>query len=225
MILLVSQSASLTWLFLLQFWILLFWFGRSAQGRNPFVRRLDRLLVLLVPARGGSGRGPMARRERTSRTLHRYRTLAGLRRSAWHWRVKLQAVYAQGYQAASGTISSPDGVVQGRDLLREAVQALRVKRISGGAAIPGREEQIVMLAYGLGAWPSGVDLTSLEQLLAQLGLTQAALRTRFESTIPSVATAKQNRAFRELAGASFVLGAAARIVEAGGPPVKSVPAP
>jgi hypothetical protein len=66
-----------------------------------------------------------------------------------------------------------------------------------------------MLAYGLGAWPSGADLSSLEQLLAQLGLTQAALRTRFESAI-AVATAKQNRAFRELAGASFVLGAAAR---------------
>ena len=225
MILLVSQSASLTWLFLLQFWILVFWLGRSAHGKSPFARRLDRLLLLLVSGPGGSEPRPIAGQGGTSRALRRYRALAGLRRSAWRWRVKLQAVYARGYQAASGTISSPGGVVHARELLREAVQALRLERLSRGVSVPSREDEIVVLAYGLGAWPSGADLRSLAQLLAQLGLTHAALRTRFESTIPSVPTAKQNRAFRELAGASFVLGAAARIVEAAGPPVKSVPSP
>jgi hypothetical protein len=78
----------------------------------------------------------------------------------------------------------------------------------------------VVLAYGLGAWPSGADLTSLEQLLGHLGLTQADLRARFERTAPP---AKQSRAFRDLAGASFVLGAASRIIEAAAPPPKGAP--
>ena len=212
MVLLVSQSASLGWLFLFQFWILLFWLSRSSQRRSPFVRRLDELLLLLVP--GG-----------TSRALRRYRTLTGLRGSAWRWRVKLRAVYAQGYQATSERISPSGEVVHGRELLGEAVQALKTERVSRRANVPSREDPVVVLAYGLGAWPSGADLTSLEQLLGQLGLSQAELRTRFESTIPIVGLAKESRAFRELAGASFVLGAASRIVEAAAPPVKSAPSP
>ena len=212
MVLLVSQSASLGWLFLFQFWILLFWLSRSSQRRSPFVRRLDELLLLLVP--GG-----------TSRALRRYRTLSGLRRSARRWRAKLRAVYEQGYQAASETIPSAGEGVHGRELLGEAVQALKTERATGGANVPSREDPVVVLAYGLGAWPSGADLTSLEQLLGQLGLSQAELRTRFESTIPIVGPAKESRAFRELAGASFVLGAASRIVEAAAPPVKSAPSP
>jgi hypothetical protein len=87
------------------------------------------------------------------------------------------------------------------------------------------EDPVVVLAYGLGAWPSGADLTSLEQLLAELGVSQPVLRSRFESLIRTVPTANQNRQFRELAGASFVLGAAARIVEAADRRGKSVPPP
>ena len=217
MVLLVSQSASFGWLFLFQFWILLFWLSRSSQRRSPFVRRLDELLLLLVPGAGESGRRLIA--------VRRYRTLTGLRGLAWRWRVKLRAVYAQGYQATSETISPSGEVVHGRELLGEAVQALKTERVSRRANVPSREDPVVVLAYGLGAWPSGADLTSLEQLLGQLGLSQAELRTRFESTIPVVGPAKESQAFRELAGASFVLGAASRIVEAAAPQVRSVPAP
>jgi hypothetical protein len=224
-ILLVSHGASLGWLFLFQFWILLFWFGRSSQRKSPFVRRLDQLLLLLVPGAGGSRRRPSAARTQDSiRALGRYRTLSGLRRSAWRWRAKLRAVYAQGCQAASETISSPGEVAYRRELLEEAVQALKTERANSGSNVPSREDPVVVLAYGLGAWPSGADLTSLEQLLEQLGLSHAELRARFEATIPVVA-AKQSRAFRELAGASFVLGAASQIVEAAAPPLKTVRSP
>src|SRR5690349_11992194 len=113
-------------------------------GRSPFARRLDRLLLLLVSGPGGNERRLIAGRGGTSRALRQYRALAGLRRSAWRWRVKLQAVYAQGYQAASGTISSPGEVVHGRELLGEAVQALRAERASAGATVPRREDQVVM---------------------------------------------------------------------------------
>ena len=83
----------------------------------------------------------------------------------------------------------------------------------------------MVLAYGLGAWPSGADLTSLEQLLEELGVSHVELRNRFESLIRTIATANQNLQFRELAGASFVLGASARIIEAATPPAKHVPPP
>lgn len=58
------------------------------------------------------------------------------------------------------------------------------------------------------------DLTSLERLLAQIGVSQPALRSRFDSQFRLVPTPHQTREFRELAGASFVLGGAARILEA-----------
>jgi hypothetical protein len=220
-ILFASQSPFLGWLFLLQFWILLFWFG---QGRGPFARKLDQLLVLLVPAAGISGRRLItADRQDTIRALSRSRTLAGLRRSARRWRGPLRTVYAQGYQAASETIPPVGESVHGRALLGDAVQALKTERISRGATVPSREDPVVVLAYGLGAWPSGADLTSLEQLLGQLDLTQAELRARFESLVRPLPTATQSRAFRELAGASFVLGAASRIVESAAPPVRSAP--
>jgi hypothetical protein len=126
---------------------------------------------------------------------------------------------------ASETISSPTAVAHGSELVQEAVQALKAERASGGATVPAREDPVVVLAYGLGAWPSGADLTSLEQLLGELGVSQPVLRGRFESLIRTVTTASQNRQFRELAGASFVLGAATRIVEATATTGRSVPPP
>jgi hypothetical protein len=51
------------------------------------------------------------------------------------------------------------------------------------------------------------------------------LRNRFESLLRTIPTANQNREFRELAGASFVLGASARIVEAAAPAGRSAPPP
>ncbi len=134
-------------------------------------------------------------------------------------------MHAQGYQVASEMIASSGEVVRGHELVRETVAALNAERAGGGADVPTTEDPVVVFAYGLGAWPSGADLTSLEGLLAELGVSQPVLRSRFESVIRIVATAKQKRDFRELAGASFVLGAAARILEAAVAPSKSLPPP
>jgi hypothetical protein len=119
----------------------------------------------------------------------------------------------------------PAKVAHGSDLVRETVEALKRERAGGGANVPATEDPVVVLAYGLGAWPSGADLTSLEQLLGEVGVSQPVLRSRFESLIRTIPAANQNREFRELAGASFVLGASARIIEAADPPAKSVPPP
>jgi hypothetical protein len=115
--------------------------------------------------------------------------------------------------------------VHGADLMRETIEALKAERTSGGATVPVAEDPVVVLAFGLGAWPPGADLTSLEKLLRELGVSHGALRIRFESFLRTISPADENRAFRELAGASFVLGAAARIVEAAEPPVKNVRPP
>jgi hypothetical protein len=220
-ILLVLPSVALGWLIFIQVLILLLWYS---QPRSLFAGRLDQLLALLLPQGGVSRRGLMAARgKETMRARRRYSALGGLRASARRWRVQLKAVYAQGYQAASETISSPGGVADGGELMREAVQALKTERVSDGAAASATEDPVVVIAYGLGAWPSGADLTSLEQLLGELGVSHGELRKRFESLIRTVAAAKQNRELRELAGAAFVLGASARIVEAAIAPGRSVP--
>ena len=132
-------------------------------------------------------------------------------------------MYAQGYQVASETISSSGEVARGHELVQETVAALKAERAGGGANVPANEDPVVVFAYGLGAWPVGADLTSLEQLLTELGVSQPVLHSRFESLIGTVPTANQNRDFRELAGASFVLGAAARIVEAAVAPGREPP--
>jgi hypothetical protein len=201
-ILLAVPGAALGWLVFIQIWVLLLWYR---PGQSPFVRRLDQLLDLLLP------RGQ--------------RPVRGLRGSARRWRAQLRGVYAQGYQVASETIVSAGDLARGRELVREAVEALKTERARGGANQSSTRDPVVVLAYGLGAWPSGADLSSLEQLLGQLGVSQRELRNRFESMVRTVAAANRNREFRELAGASFVLGAAARIVEATVAPGKSVPPP
>ena len=222
MIALTLPGATLGWLVLIQVWILLLWYGRR---RSPFARRLDQLLALLLPetelprSRLVTVVGKGTIRERLGSTpLHR------LRGFARRWRAQLQAMYGQGYQVASETMFSSGEVARGHELVRETVMALKAERAGGAANVPTTEDPVVVLAYGLGAWPSGADLTSLEQLLKELGVSQPLLRSRFESLIRTVATANQNRDFRELAGASFVLGAAARILEAA-TPSKSLPPP
>jgi hypothetical protein len=134
-------------------------------------------------------------------------------------------VYAQGDQVALETISHAGKVVHGPELVVEAVKALNAERAGGGAKVPANEDPVVVLAYGLGAWPSRADLTSLERLLGELGVSHAELRSRFESLMHTIATAGQSGDFRELAGASFVLGAAARIVHAAVAPGRSIPPP
>jgi hypothetical protein len=188
------SATTLGWMVLFQAWVLVLWYGRA---RSPFPRRLEQLLALLLADR--------------------------LRRSARRWRAQLRAMYAQGYQVAAETISSSGEVARGNELVEETVAALKAERAGGGAGVPTTADPVVVFAYGLGAWPAGADLTSLERLLAELGVSQPVLRGRFESLIGTVATANQNRDFRELAGASFVLGAAARIVEAAAAPGRGVP--
>ena len=220
MIAFTVPGATLGWVVLIQVWILLLWYGRR---RSPFARRLDQLLALLLPetelTRGrlvaAAGKGT----NRGQLDLHR------LKGFARRWRAQLQAMYGQGYQVASETIVSSGEVARGQELVGETVAALKAERAGGAANVPTTEDPVVVLAYGLGAWPSGADLTSLEQLLKELGVSQPILRSRFESLIRTVATANQNRDFRELAGASFVLGAAARILEAAVAPGRSLPPP
>jgi hypothetical protein len=219
----VFESVSTGWLLVIVVWILVFWFSHRLPGRNPFGRRLDQLLVLLLPPVETHRRGTIAALKQDTLRAFRGHVASGeLRRSARRWRAQLGAVHAHGYQAASETISSSAEVVHGGDLVRETVEALKAARTSAGETVPDAEDPVVVLAYGLGAWPPGADLTSLEELLGELGVSHEALRTRFESFLDTFSPADQRRAFRELAGASFVLGAAARIVEAAEPPVTTV---
>jgi hypothetical protein len=216
-------SASLGWLFFIVAWILVVWLSHRPPGRNPFDRRLDQLLVLLLPQVETDRRGTIAAlKQDTLRALRGHIASGEFRRVARRWRAQLGAICAHGYQVASETISSSTDVVHGDDLVRETVEALKAERMSGGATVPTAEDPVVVLAYGLGAWPPAADLTSLEELLGELGVSHEALRTRFESFFLTISPADQSQAFRELAGASFVLGAAARIVEAAEPPVRNV---
>jgi len=219
----VSQSASLGWFFFIQVWVFLLWFNLAARARDPFRSKLDQLLVLLLPQAETDRRGALPFRPGAIQALRTEGSLGRLRGSARRWRTPLRALYAQGYQVASETISSPADITHSSELLQETVAALKAERASGGTKLATTEDPVVVLAYGLGAWPEGADLTSLEQLLGELSVTHAALRSRFESLIRTIATANQNRDFRELAGASFVLGASARIIEATSPPGRSVP--
>jgi hypothetical protein len=216
-------SASPGWLSFIVVWIFVVWFSHRPPGRNPFDRRLDQLLVLLLPQGETDRRGTIAALKHDTLGAFRGHIASGdVRRFARRWRAQLGTICAHGYQVASETISSSADVVRGGDLVRETVEALKVERMSGGATVPTAEDPVVVLAYGLGAWPPGADLTSLEQLLEELGVSHEALRTHFESFFRTISPADQSRAFRELAGASFVLGAAARIVDATEPPVRNV---
>jgi hypothetical protein len=216
----VSQSA-LGWLLVSMVWVLVL-LRQSARRGNPFRRRLDQLLLLLVPRAATEARGSFsAFKEQAMRNA----APGVFRGPARRWRAQLGAVYAQGYQVASETISSPAELVHSGELVREAVAALKAERAGGGAAVPTTDDPVVVLAYGLGAWPSGADLTSLEGLLGELGVSHGVLRDRFESLLRTIPTANQNREFRELAGASFVLGASTRIVEATAPPGSGPPPP
>lgn len=204
-------------------WILVFWLAHRPPGRNPFGRRLDQLLVLLLPQVETNRRGMIAALKRDTLRAFRGQVVSGeLRRLARRRRTQLGAVCAHGYQVAAETISSSAEVVDGGDLVREAVDALRSERTGNGATVPAAEDPVVVVAYGLGAWPPGADLTSLEELLGELGVSHEALRIRFETFLRTGSNADQSQAFRELAGASFVLGAATRIVEAAEPHVRNV---
>lgn len=180
---------------------------------------LDRLFALLLPAR-------KATTTATARlAMADARRLVGLRRGARRWGTELQRIAADGYETASrlAAVSELTGEEHDRALAAEAVSLLRAERAQAGADLNRGGDPVSMLAYGLGARPAGVDLASLDELLFDLGLAEAGdeLRSHFDevvgadiaSTSPRLSSDAQRRMFRDLAGASFVLGAAARIVE------------
>jgi len=226
MVLFAVRNTWMDWLFLIEFWVLIFWLSQRTPTNTPFRRRLHQLLVLLLPENEATAHWTMpAFRRDASQALGRRRTLGALRGGARRWRAQLRAVYAEGYRATSEGISSPAELARGSELVQETVAALRTERTNRGATVPAAEDPVVVLAYGLGAWPPGADLGSLELLLGELGVLHGQLRNRFESVIRAIAPANKNQAFRELAGASFVLGASARIVEAADASAGRVPPP
>jgi hypothetical protein len=181
-------------------------------------RGLDRLFALLLPARKAT----------TTATLRvalaREFRLAGLRRGARRWGKELQLITTDGYETASriSALSAPTREQDDRELVAEAVSVLRAERARAGADLTLANDPVSMLAYGLGARPAAIDLTSLEDLLRDLGLSGEGdeLRTHFDDVVaessrtnPHLGNEAERSMFRELAGASFVLGASARILE------------
>jgi hypothetical protein len=179
-------------------------------------RGLDRFFALLLPARSASSGARVV--------VGRQVRLAGLRRGARRWSTELQLITTDGYETVSriSALKLQSGARDERSLVDEAVRVLRAERSSAGAELTAGDT-LSILAYGLGAQPNGADLASLEALLEDLGLPGDGdeLRTHFDEIL----AAKRNSAalhlrnntersmFCDLAGASFVLGASARILE------------
>jgi hypothetical protein len=214
----MAVSAALTrialgWLFLGQIAILWLWYRGASRGRGPFAARLDQLLVLLLSERTPSN-GATTGGQLVSQTIHRLSLLSGFRGHARRWRGPLEAVRAQGEQIASELARPTACVANGPRLVRESVAILTAERVRRGARMSAMTDPVVVLAYGLGSWPPEADLTSLEQLLGELGMSQGDLRNRFDSLIGTSAPASQSPAFAELAAAAFVLGASGHILEA-----------
>jgi hypothetical protein len=183
---------------------------------TDFELGLDRLLALLLPISDATTpaiRVAVAQRMR----------LAGLRTGVRRWTKQLQVIETDGYETASrmAAATAPTGEQDDRALAAEAVRALGKERTRAGADPALTDDPISLLAYGLGARPTAADLTSLEELLNDLGLSGEGdeLRTHFDDVIaaqgnrPHLRTDAQRTMFRDLAGASFVLGAATRILE------------
>jgi hypothetical protein len=180
---------------------------------------LDRLFALLLPTSKATTtatlRGAIAQQTRLTRLRH------GARR----WAKELQLITTDGYETASriSALCVPTGEQDDRALVAEAVRALREERASAGANLTLASDPVSILAYGLGARPAEADLTSLEDLLSDLGLAGEGdeLRTHFDDLVAAQSTGTnphlrndaERSMFRDLAGASFVLGASARIFE------------
>jgi hypothetical protein len=180
-------------------------------------RGLDRLFALVLPMRKGTtttARVALAQRVR----------LTGLRHGARRWAKELQLITTDGYDTASriSALRAEAGAQDDRLLVTEAVQALTAERARAGADLTLANDPVSMIAYGLGARPAGTDLTALDELLRDLGLSEQGqqLRTHFDDVLAQcnatnlhLRTDSERNMFRDLAGASFVLGASTRILE------------
>ena len=179
---------------------------------------LDRLFALLDPARKAT--------TATVRVVVAQQTrLARLRHGARRWAKELQLITTEGYESASriSARSLPAGGQDDRALVAEAVRVLRAERAGAGADLTLPDDPVSILAYGLGARPAEADLTSLEDLLSDLGLSgeRDELRTHFDDVLAAQSTSAnpqlkndaERSMFRDLAGASFLLGVSARILE------------
>ena len=182
-------------------------------------RGLDRLLALLLPTR----------KTTTTATLRiaiaQHARLAGFRHGARRWAKELQLITTDGYEAASrvSARNPPAGEQDDQAVVAETVRVLRAERTSAGADLTLPNDPVAMLAYGLGARPAEADLTSLDDLLSDLGLSGESdeLRTHFDEIVAAESTSAnpqlrddaERSMFRDLAGASFVLGVSTRILE------------
>jgi hypothetical protein len=182
-------------------------------------RGLERLFALLFPRREATTTA-------TARVVMRREIrLARLRRGARRWRNELESITSDGYENASrmSALCDSTGPQDGPVLLAEAVRELRAERASAGSDLTLVNDPVAVLAYGLGARPAGADLRSLEALLDDLGLAGDGdeLRSHFDEVVaaetdrigPQMKTQEERSMFRDLAGASFLLGVAGRIVE------------
>ena len=147
---------------------------------------LDRLFALLLPARKAT--------TATVRAVVAQQTrLARLRHGARRWAKELQLISTEGYESASriSALSVPAGGQDDRALAAEAVRVLRAERASAGADLTLPDDPVSILAYGLGARPAEADLTSLEDLLSDLGLSgdRDELRTHFDDVLSAQSTA------------------------------------
>jgi hypothetical protein len=180
-------------------------------------RHLDRLFALLFPTVKGTTTTA------TRAALAQQLQVAWLRRGTRRWARELQLITTDGYETAA-RIASHRVLTRAHDdqaLVADAVRALGEERATAGAELTLVDDPIPLLAYGLAARPVEADLTSLDDLLGDLGLAGESdeLRIHFDeilaaqSTNPHLKNAAQRRMFRDLAGASFVLGASTRILE------------
>jgi hypothetical protein len=182
-------------------------------------RGLDRLFALLLPTRKATSTA-------TARVaLAREIYLAGLKRGARRWGKELQLITNDGYETASriSALCESTGEEDDRALVAEALRALGTERARAGADLTLNNDPVSMLAFGLGARPAKADLKSLDDLLRDLGLAGEGdeLRTHFDDVLAAESSntslqlrnGAQRSMFRDLAGASFVLGASARILE------------
>jgi hypothetical protein len=200
---------------------LLLMHGRGSSQRFPgtdLERRLNRLFALLLPV--GKANTSASLRLAMAQQIH----LAGLRRGARRWGGELQLITTDGYETVSrlSALRARRADQDDRVLAADAVETLRAERAGAGADLTSAGDPVSMLAYGLGARPAGTDLTSLDDLLRDLGLAEGddPLRTHFDDVLAGSSTAAallrsdaERTMFRDLAGASFVLGVAARVLE------------